>query len=98
MLEGKLPPGWSIAEHDITIEFWVRSEAQMMEILHDPDFQALLAEEGDMVDAERAELTVGWEEVYVEDGKVVNVADGKSEYPPFTKSVELAVAAGKKDT
>ena len=53
------------------ISVWVRSTDDMMAIVLDPDFQSLVAGENEICDTERAHLTAGWEEVFVEDGKVV---------------------------
>jgi hypothetical protein len=35
----------------------------------------------------------GWEEVYVEGGRIVNVEDGKSLYPSFAKCVKVRDAS-----
>lgn len=44
----------------------------MQAIVMDPDFQSLVAGEDEICDQTRAKVTAGWEEVYVEDGKVVD--------------------------
>ena len=67
-------------DHDIQVSVWVRNTEDMVAIVMDPDFQALVSDEDKMVDRERATLVAGWEEVYVEDGKIVNVEDGKISY------------------
>jgi hypothetical protein len=68
----------------------------MMAIVMDPDFQSLIANEDEIVDGTKATVSAGWEEVYVEDGKVVNIVDGKSVYPPFSESIKVGSAS--KDT
>jgi hypothetical protein len=65
----------------------------MMAIVMDPDFQALIAGDDEVVDPERATVTAGWEEVYVEDGNIVNIEDGKSLYPPFTECIKAGDAS-----
>jgi hypothetical protein len=35
----------------------------------------------------------GWEEVYVEDGKIVNIEGGKSLYPSFAECVKVGDAS-----
>ena len=56
-------------DHDVQISVWIRNTEDMVAIVMDPDFQALVADEDKMVDSERATLIAGWEEVYVEDGE-----------------------------
>jgi hypothetical protein len=47
----------------------------------DPDFRALQAEEGVYVSQIHSEASLGWVEMYVRDGKTVNVSEeGKSEF------------------
>jgi hypothetical protein len=46
----------------------------MAAIFTDPDFQSLVA--GDTPEnQEKAHVTCGWEEVFLEDGKIVDVSD-----------------------
>ncbi|KAF2248962.1 hypothetical protein BU26DRAFT_540414 [Trematosphaeria pertusa] len=82
LLQEKLPwavrPGWKIDDHDITISVWVRSTDDMLKIVMDPDFQALVAEDEMTTDGSKGTISAGWEEMYVEDGKIVNVEEGKS--------------------
>lgn len=50
----------------------------------DADFQALQAEEGPFISSEGAEISIGWVETYVSDGKVVNLDEaGNPTYPGF---------------
>lgn len=90
-----LPPGWTINDHDIGIGFYVRSMDQLQALMADPEFQAMLAEEVDIIDPSRANLTLGWEEVYVEDGKVVNIEGGAGTYPDYTTIVSQLVGDKK---
>lgn len=88
-------PGFVIDDHDIQISVWVRTTEQMFAILTDPDFQQLTAEEMHLVDMERATVVAGWEEVYVEDGKIVNVEEGKSLYGPYEERSNIGSASQK---
>ena len=49
----------------------------------DPDFQALHEEEGEWVSKLHVVASVGWVEVYLEGGRVVNLQDGKPVYPTW---------------
>jgi hypothetical protein len=51
----------------------------MLAIVTDPDFQGLVAGEDEICDQEKAHITAGWEEVYVENGKVVEGEFGSYE-------------------
>ena len=64
--------------------FYVRDIQDLVAAVSDPDYQQnVLADEGKFIDLSGEEgrkrmLTVGWEEVYVLDGKVVDLkGDGK---------------------
>jgi hypothetical protein len=69
-------PGWEIDDYDIQVSAWVRNTETMQAIVMDPDFQALVAGEDEICDQVRAKITAGWEEVFVEDGKIVDVDYG----------------------
>ena len=71
-------PGWNVDDHDIVISFYVRSLEDFFKIVTDPEFQELYGQESEVVAQDRGTMTVGWEEVYVEDGKMVNLEGGKS--------------------
>lgn len=64
----------------------------MLKIVMDPDFQALVAEDEMTTDGSKGTISAGWEEMYVEDGKIVNVEEGKSVYPPFIDAVKVGAA------
>ncbi|KAF2106509.1 hypothetical protein BDV96DRAFT_607380 [Lophiotrema nucula] len=82
-------PGWSIDDHDIFISVYVRKVDDLVKIVMDPEFQALVAGEDDIVDGMRGTVSAGWEEVYVEDGKIVIVVEWESMYPGFEEAVEV---------
>jgi hypothetical protein len=92
LLEEKIPwvvrPGFKVDDHDCQISVYVRATEDLMAIVTDPDFQALVVGDDEVVDAERATVTAGWEEIYVEDGKIVNTENGQSLYPPFTECIK----------
>ncbi|KAI1381018.1 hypothetical protein F4677DRAFT_441349 [Hypoxylon crocopeplum] len=75
--------GWVVDDHDITVEFYFRSFADLEKVRRDPDFQALQAGEDPYVNLVHTVATLGWVEKYVDGGEVVNVKDGKSMYPPW---------------
>lgn len=51
----------------------------MQAIVMDPDFQSIVAGEDDICDQAKAKVTAGWEEVFVEDGKIVEADYGSWE-------------------
>ncbi|GJP96131.1 hypothetical protein AnigIFM63604_005791 [Aspergillus niger] len=72
-------PGWEIEDHDIMVSVYVPNAETAQAIVTDPDFQSLVAGEDEICDQTRAKLTAGWEEVFVEDGKVVGEDYGSFE-------------------
>ncbi|KAF2642236.1 hypothetical protein P280DRAFT_467628 [Massarina eburnea CBS 473.64] len=86
-------PGWDIDDHDIEVSVYVRSPEDMKKILTDPDFQEIVQGETHIIDNSRGTLRAGWEEVYIEDGKIVeNVKDG---YGNFDDKIKIATEAPK---
>ncbi|KAI9040423.1 EthD domain-containing protein [Aspergillus affinis] len=83
LIRDKIPwairSGWEIDDHDIQVSVWVRNTETMQAIVMDPDFQSLVAGEDDICDQTRAKVTAGWEEVFVDDGKVVEADYGTYE-------------------
>lgn len=75
---------WVVRDYDAQVEFLFRDMATFYKGASDPDFQALQAEEEPYVSGIHSEISIGWIETYVKDGKVVNIrGDDKSEYPAF---------------
>jgi hypothetical protein len=72
---------------------WVRTTEDMLAIVMDSDFQTLVAGDEKTSDMTKATITAGWEEVYVEHGKIVNVEDGESVYPAFAECVTVGSAS-----
>ncbi|OTA70056.1 hypothetical protein K449DRAFT_441412 [Hypoxylon sp. EC38] len=85
--------GWVIDDHDITVEFYFRSFAELEKVRQDPDFKALQVAEGPYVNLVHTVVTLGWVEKYVDGGKVVNIKDGKSMYPPWSELQDLSTPA-----
>ncbi|KAK3393289.1 hypothetical protein B0H63DRAFT_15185 [Podospora didyma] len=86
--------GWTIDDHDMTVEFYFRTFAELNKVNSDPEFKALQASEGPYVNLVHAVATLGWVEKYVDAGKVVNIdgKSGKSTYPPWSELSDLSTA------
>lgn len=87
--------GWVVDDHDMTMEFYFRSFEEMNKVTNDPEFQKLQAEEEPYVNRTHTVVSLGWVETYVQDGKVVNVRDGKSTYGTWEGSSDLSDALPK---
>lgn len=74
------------------MEFYFRNFAELEKINQDPEFQELQAAEGPYVNLIHTVVTLGWVEKYVDEGKVVNVKNGKSTYPPWSELQDLSTA------
>ncbi|KAK7910579.1 hypothetical protein PG985_013060 [Apiospora marii] len=85
--------GWTVDDHDLTVEFYFRTFAELSKVNSDPEFQALQATEGPYVNLVHTVATLGWVEKHVDGGKVVNLdEDGKSTYPSWTEMNDLSTA------
>jgi hypothetical protein len=95
LITSKIPwalrPGWEIDEHDIEASIWVRNTETLHAIIADPDFQKLAAGDDEICDSTRGKITAGWEEVFVEDGKIVDADYG-------TYEERSSVGLGSKET
>jgi hypothetical protein len=69
-----------MSDYDGHVEFLVRSVDDLYKAVEDPDYPEKVApDEKYLLDPSTSMVTVGWEEVYVLDGKLVNITeDGKS--------------------
>ena len=76
-------PGWEIADHDYELAVYVRNVGTMQAILMDPEFHTLMAEDAGYTLHNKAKVTAGWEEVFVEDGKIVE-PDAKATFEERT--------------
>ncbi|KAK9421234.1 hypothetical protein SUNI508_06082 [Seiridium unicorne] len=80
-------------DHDVTVEFYFRSFAELHKVTSDPEFQAAQATEGPYVNLVHTVVSLGWVEKYIYGGKVVNIGeDGKSTYPPWSELNDLSTA------
>lgn len=84
-LNERLGSKWTVDSHDVVVEFYVRDLAVVEDIINDPDFQKLQSAETPWIDAERVPIgaSLGWVEVYLEQGKVVHVTE--DEKPAYGK-------------
>lgn len=77
LITEKLPwalrPGWKLDDHDVSISMYVPNPETLQAIIADPEFQSLVAGEDHILDQERATVTAGWEEVFLDEGKIVDV-------------------------
>ncbi|KAM0818569.1 hypothetical protein AB5N19_04381 [Seiridium cardinale] len=85
--------GFVVDDHDVTVEFYFRSFAELHKVTSDPEFQAAQATEGPYVNLVHTVVSLGWVEKYVDGGKVVNIGeDGKSAYSPWSELNDLSTA------
>ncbi|KAE8149912.1 hypothetical protein BDV25DRAFT_155457 [Aspergillus avenaceus] len=83
-LNRQLGGRWTVDDHDVTVEFYLRSVNELTTVLADPEFKALQEEEEPYVSGENIVATLGWVETYVQDGRVVNLdTAGSPIYPGF---------------
>jgi hypothetical protein len=73
--------GAKLALYDAHVEFMVRNVDDLLKATQDPEYPIKMQpDEAFMFEHGKMELTVGWVETYVQDGKVVNVVDGRSAF------------------
>ncbi|KAM0259619.1 hypothetical protein ACHAQJ_003198 [Trichoderma viride] len=73
--------GATLAPFDGYVEFMVRSPEDLFKATQDPEYPVKMQpDEEFMFEHGKMQVTVGWVEVYVQDGKVVNIVDGKSAF------------------
>ncbi|KAH9215403.1 EthD domain-containing protein [Leptodontidium sp. 2 PMI_412] len=74
--------GWTLSDYDGHVEFMLRSVEDLKKAVEDPEYpEKVLPDEQRFMDQSNSLVTVGWEEVYVKDGKVVNIdRNGNSVY------------------
>lgn len=76
-LKGTLP-GWKMAPYDVTSSYWVSDPDKLRALLTDPDWEGkVVAFEKEWIDTSRAEVQIGWENAYLEDGEIVNIVETK---------------------
>jgi hypothetical protein len=73
--------GWQIAPYDGHVEFVVQSMDDLYKAVQDPDYPARVGpDEQKFLDVARSTVTVGWEEVYVLNGEVIDIKEERSVY------------------
>jgi hypothetical protein len=66
-----------LAPYDGNVEILLRSVEDLEKAVQGPEYPAKVGpDEVKFLDQKRSVVTVGWEEVYLKDGKVVNI-DGE---------------------
>lgn len=65
--------GWKVNNFDSYAEFWVRSVDDWVRATDDPAYVLIVTpDEERLLDKSRTEVTFGWEQVRVQDGRVVD--------------------------
>ncbi|KAG9240342.1 EthD domain-containing protein [Calycina marina] len=65
--------GWKLSTYDGHVEFIVRSVDDLSKAVQDPEYPEKIApDEQYLLDPSTSMVTVGWEEVYILDGKLVS--------------------------
>ncbi|KAL8721660.1 MAG: hypothetical protein Q9225_001709 [Loekoesia sp. 1 TL-2023] len=83
-LNAKRGNPWVVRDYDAQVEFLFRDMETFYKGASDPEFESLQAEEEPFISGIHAEISIGWIETYVSDGKVVNFReDGKPNHPAF---------------
>ena len=71
--------GMQKLEYDGVAEFWMRDASYFHKAREDPYYkEVVLPDENKLFEWETMQWTVGWEEVYIKDGKGVEMDDLKS--------------------
>lgn len=73
---------WTLADYYGHVDFMLSSVEDLKNAVEDPEYpEKVLPDEQMFMDQSNSVVTVGWEEVYVKDGKVTNIdRDGNSIY------------------
>ncbi|ROW18109.1 hypothetical protein VPNG_00187 [Cytospora leucostoma] len=87
----KLPYG--IDDHDLQIEYYFKDVSSLLAVSADEEFANLHIEATPYVRLDETTVTLAWIEVYLEDGKLVNIdAQGKSLQPSFAEQSDIQIA------
>ncbi|KAI1392615.1 uncharacterized protein F4822DRAFT_134107 [Hypoxylon trugodes] len=65
-------PAWKVVDCDMIVNYWLRSSDDLKALATDPDYPKITATEKDFSDKDHAEIIVGYETLYLVNGKVVN--------------------------
>ncbi|EMR67563.1 hypothetical protein MGN70_009731 [Eutypa lata] len=81
---------YKVNNHDLEIEYYFKDVAHLLAVSADQEFKDLHLESEPYVRHDTATVTLTWIEVYLEDGKMVNVsAEGESLYPSFAELSDI---------
>ncbi|ROV89111.1 hypothetical protein VMCG_09863 [Cytospora schulzeri] len=87
----KLP--YAIDDHDLQIEYYFKDVSSLLAVSADEEFKALHVEATPYVRLDETTVTLTWIEVYLEDGKLVNIdGQGKSLQPSFAEQSDIQIA------
>lgn len=87
----KLP--YPVTENDLLIEYYFKDLGGLLAISADEDFRLLHVEAEPYVRTELSQVTLTWIEVYLEDGKLVNIdSEGNSTQPSFAELSDIKVS------
>ena len=87
----KLP--YQVNDHDLEIEYYFKDVASLLPVSADEDFKALHVEAVPYIRMETTKITLTWIEVYLEDGKLVNIdSQGKSAQPSFEELSDIKLS------
>ncbi|KAI1398818.1 hypothetical protein F4819DRAFT_11293 [Hypoxylon fuscum] len=65
-------PGWKVIGCDMIVSYWLRSSDDLRSLATDPEWPKMTETEKDYSDLGHIELIVGFETMYLVDGKIVN--------------------------
>ncbi|RAO73299.1 uncharacterized protein BHQ10_009311 [Talaromyces amestolkiae] len=86
----KFNRNWVLEDYDAAVEFYFKDFDSMNAIAQDPGFHRLQQEELPFIDQNRPpKATFGWVEAYIVDGKIVNIKDDRSTFPPFKQLADI---------
>lgn len=87
----KLP--YAIDDHDLQIEYYFRDVSALLAVSGDEGFKALHVEASPYVRLDQTTVALTWVEVYLQDGKLVNIGpDGESLQPSFAEQSDIQVS------
>ncbi|KAI0164280.1 hypothetical protein GGR52DRAFT_113015 [Hypoxylon sp. FL1284] len=87
----KLP--YKVSDRDFEIEYYFKDVAALLAVSADEDFKTLHVEAEPYVDLATTVVTLTWVEVYLEDGKIVNIdSEGRSLQPSFEELSDIKIS------
>jgi hypothetical protein len=66
------PVGWKVHDCDMVVSYWLRSGDDLKALATDPEWPVITQTEKYHNDMDRAEIIIGWETMYMQDGNIVN--------------------------